>query len=176
VQWDAVADATSYNLYWAEALPLTKQSATLIAGAVSPYKHTGLSNGKLLYYAVAARNNIGESDLSAAIGAMPVAAVPVPVAPAQLNASAGDTSVALTWSTVTGADTYSIYWSKATPVVVGAAGVTKIDKLTATSYTHVGLTNGDRYYYIVAAVNATVKARRPPKSRRCRNFLRQVRR
>jgi fibronectin type 3 domain-containing protein len=155
VQWDAVADATSYNLYWADALPLTKQSATLIAGAVSPYKHTGLTNGKLLYYAITARNNVGESDLSAAIGAMPVAAIPVPAAPAQLNATAGDASVVLSWSKVTGADTYSIYWSKATPVVVGAAGVTKIDKLTATGYTQVGLTNGDRYYYVVAAVNAS---------------------
>ncbi|MCU0989638.1 MAG: fibronectin type III domain-containing protein [Xanthomonadales bacterium] len=33
--------------------------------------------------------------------------------------------------------------------------MTKIDKLTATGYTQVGLTNGDRYYYVVAAVNAS---------------------
>jgi len=151
VQWSAVPTATSYTLYWSETSPLTKATATAIPNAVSPYKHTGLTNGKLLYYAVTARNAGGESELSSVIGATPVA--PVPAAPTSVNASAGDAVVTLAWSPVSGADSYNVYWSKAAGVVPGAAGVTKIDKVSATNYAHTGLTNGDKYYYIVTAVN-----------------------
>ena len=151
VQWSAVATATSYTLYWSDKAPLAKATATAIPNAVSPYKHTGLTNGKLLYYAVAAKNAGGESDLSSVIGAMPVA--PVPAAPTSLNASAANAAVALAWSPVSGADSYNVYWSKVAGVVPGAAGVTKIDKVAVTNYAHTGLTNGDKHYYIVTAVN-----------------------
>jgi fibronectin type 3 domain-containing protein len=154
VQWSAVAGATSYNLYWSDVAPLTKQSATVVNGAVSPYKHTGLTNGKLLYYAVTASNSAGESELSSVIGATPVPPVPVPAAPATVNATSGDTVVTLAWTAVSGAASYNVYWSKASPVVPGSAGVTKIGGLTVLSYSHVGLTNGDRYYYLVSAVNS----------------------
>ncbi len=132
VQWLAVPTATSYTLYWSDTSPLTKATATAIPNAVSPFKHTGLTNGKLLYYAVTARNSAGESELSSVIGAMPVA--PVPAAPVSVNASAGDAAVTLAWSPVSGADSYNVYWSKAAGVVPGAAGVTLIDKVAATSY------------------------------------------
>jgi len=151
VQWLAVPTATSYTLYWSDKSPLTKATATAIPNAVSPFKHTGLTNGKLLYYAVTAKNAAGESELSSVIGAMPVA--PVPAAPTSLNASAADAAVALAWSPVSGADSYNVYWSKVAGVVPSAAGVTKIDKIAATSYAHTGLTNGGKYYYIVTAVN-----------------------
>jgi fibronectin type 3 domain-containing protein len=151
VQWSAVPTATSYTLYWSATSPLTKSTATAIPNAVSPFKHTGLTNGKLLYYAVSAKNAAGESELSSVIGATPVA--PVPAAPTSVNASAADAAVSLAWSPVSGADSYNVYWSKAAGVVPGAAGVTKIDKVAATSYAHTGLTNGDKYYYVVTAVN-----------------------
>ncbi len=152
VQWSAVPGATSYTLYWSDVSPLSKQSATAITGAVSPYKHAGLTNGKLLYYAVAARNSAGESDLSAVVGAMPVA--PVPAAPTALNATAGDASVALAWAAVSNATSYNLYWSNSAGVAPGAAGVSKVGNLTATSFAHVGLANGSAYYYVVSAVNS----------------------
>lgn len=152
VQWSAVAGATSYTLYWTDVAPLTKQSAKVITGAVSPYKHTGLTNDKLLYYAVTARNSGGESDLSSVVGAMPVA--PVPAAPTTLAATPGDASVALAWAAVSGATSYNVYWSKSAGVIPGGTGVTKIGNLTSTSYSHVSLVNGDRYYYVVTAVNS----------------------
>ncbi len=152
VQWSAVAGATSYTLYWTDVAPLTKQSAKVITGAVSPYTHTGLTNGKLLYYAVTARNSGGESDLSSVVGAMPVA--PVPAAPTTLAATPGDGSVALAWAAVSGATSYNVYWSRAAGVTPGGAGATKIGNVTSTSYSHVGLVNGDRYYYVVTAVNS----------------------
>jgi fibronectin type 3 domain-containing protein len=111
-------------------------------------------NGKLLYYAVTARNAGGESDLSSVVGAMPMPVVPVPDAPT-VNATPGDASVALAWAAVSGASSYNVYWSKAAGVTPGGAGVTKIGSLTSTSYSHVGLVNGDRYYYVVTAVNSS---------------------
>ena len=59
--------------------------------------------------------------------------------------------VQLTWSPVTDATSYNVYWSKTAGVAPGGAGVTKIPALTTTSYTQTGLTNGDTYYYIVSA-------------------------
>ncbi|MGB3426541.1 MAG: fibronectin type III domain-containing protein, partial [Burkholderiaceae bacterium] len=151
VQWSAVAGATSYTLYWSETSPLTKTSGTAIPNAVSPHRHAGLTNGKLLYYAVAARNAGGESELSSVMGAMPVA--PVPAAPLSVNATSGDTAVTLSWSPVSGADSYNIHWSKAAGVVPNGNGVTKIDRLRTTTYLHTSLTNGVKYYYIVTAVS-----------------------
>jgi hypothetical protein len=82
---------------------------------------------------------------------MPVA--PVPAAPKTVSASAGNAAVTILWESVPNADSYNVYWSKAAGVVPGAAGVTKIEKITPTSYVHAGLTNGDKYYYVVTAVS-----------------------
>lgn len=150
VQWAAVQHADSYKLYWSETSPVTKSSAA-IANVVSPYVHTGLTNGKTLYYAVTAINGYGESELSSEVGATPVA--PVPAAPETLNATPGDTTVTLAWSAVSRADAYNIYWAKTAGVVPGGTGVTKIANVLATSYQHVGLTNLDTYFYVVTAVN-----------------------
>jgi fibronectin type 3 domain-containing protein len=159
VQWSAVSTATSYTLYWSETSPLTKSTANAITNVVSPYKHTGLTNGKLIYYAVTALNAAGESELSSAVGAAPVA--PGPASPASVNATAGDKVVTLSWAPVSGASSYNVYWSQASPVIPGGSGVTKIDQLTTTNYSHVGLTNGDKYYYIVTAVNASGESAKP---------------
>jgi fibronectin type 3 domain-containing protein len=153
VQWDAVAGATSYNLYWSDVAPLTKQSAKLIAGVVSPYLHTGLSNGKPIYYAVTARNSAGESDLSSAVGATPVPPVPIPAAPQAVSVTPGDQVVTLTWSPVVNAF-YNVHASTTKGFVPSAATKLNAAVLASTSYTHSGLTNGTTYYYVVTAVNS----------------------
>jgi fibronectin type 3 domain-containing protein len=150
IQWPAVQTATSYDLYWSVTSPVTTASA-VITGVASPFVHEGLTNGKLVYYAVMARNQWGASALSTEVGAMPVA--PVPAAPTTLNATPGDGSVALSWTAASRADSYNLYWSKTSGVVPGAAGVTKIENIRATSYTQVGLTNLETYYYVVTAVS-----------------------
>ena len=94
VQWPAVAGAHSYNLYWSETTPVAKATAQVVTGAVSPYLHTGRTNGRLVYYAVTSVNADGESALSTEIGAMPVAPVPAP--PGTVNATPGDGMVTST--------------------------------------------------------------------------------
>ncbi|MGK5094867.1 SUMF1/EgtB/PvdO family nonheme iron enzyme, partial [Deltaproteobacteria bacterium TL4] len=65
-------------------------------------------------------------------------------------AARGDSQNTLTWSSVTGAASYNLYWSTTTGVTTSDG--TKISGVTS-PYTHTSLTNGTAYYYILTAVN-----------------------
>jgi fibronectin type 3 domain-containing protein len=153
VSWDAVVGATSYTLYWSNTSPVTKSTATAVPNLGIIYEHRGLQNGKLYYYAVSARNEAGESDLSSAVGATPVPAVPIPAAPQAVKVTPGDQAVTLTWSPVVNAF-YNVYASTTKGFVPSAATKLNAAVIAATSYTHSGLTNGTTYYYLVTAVNS----------------------
>jgi hypothetical protein len=57
LDWDTVADATSYNVYRAEASGATKTDYTLVAEPTSsPYTDTGLEDGERYYYRVTSEN------------------------------------------------------------------------------------------------------------------------
>ena len=64
---------------------------------------------------------------------------------------ASDGMTTITWSAVTGATSYNVYWSN-TADVSPAAYVGKIVKDTS-PYIHTNLTNGVTYYYVVTAVS-----------------------
>jgi len=149
VSWNAVAGATSYNLYWGTSPGVTKQNGTKIAGASSPYVHTGLTNGTTYYYVVTAQNANGESVESGEVSATPQP--PPPSAPTGVQAVAGNGQVTVSWNAVAGATSYNLYWGT-------SPGVTKQNgtKIAGASspYVHTGLTNGTTYYYVVTAQNA----------------------
>lgn len=69
--WDAVTDATSYNIYWSTTSGVTKTSGTKITDATSPYSHTERTNGTPYYYVVTAVNSYGESSESSQVSAIP---------------------------------------------------------------------------------------------------------
>lgn len=71
-----------------------------------------------------------------------------PSAPTFLTATAGDQSVHLSWTGVSGAVSYSVYRGLSTGGESAAALVTG---LTSPSYTDSGLTNGITYYYVITA-------------------------
>lgn len=84
VSWTASEGATSYNLYWSNEAGVTaaasahaikvsadKAAGTGIAGATSPYSHTGLTNGTHYYYVVTAVNSAGESTASSEASGLP---------------------------------------------------------------------------------------------------------
>ena len=74
-----------------------------------------------------------------------------PSAPTGVQATGGNAQVTISWSPVTGATSYNVYWST-TSGVTPASG-TKIAGATS-PYVQTGVTNGTAYYYVVTAVNA----------------------
>lgn len=73
----------------------------------------------------------------------------VPATPSNLQATAGNAQVSLTWNATMGATSYSV--KRAT---TNGGPYTQIATPSGATYTDSGLTNGTTYYYVVAAVNA----------------------
>jgi len=153
ISWSAVSGAITYNIYWNTTGSVTASDSAIIS-APSPYVHTSLANGTTYSYAVTAINNDGESGLSTEVSATPQAAQTPPgtppSAPTGVLATAGDGQVTVSWSPVTGAMSYNIYWNT-------TGGVTASDSaiISAPSpYVHLDLTNDTTSYYAVTAVNS----------------------
>jgi hypothetical protein len=71
INWNGVAGATSYNLYWSTVPGVNKGTGTKISGVISPYTHTGTTNKNTYYYVVTAVNSYGESSESSEVSARP---------------------------------------------------------------------------------------------------------
>jgi fibronectin type 3 domain-containing protein len=155
LSWAAVGNATSYNVYWSTATGVTTASGTKLAGATSPYVHTGLTAGASFYYIVTAVNGAGEStasvEVSATTNSVPAPTPAVPAAPAGLIATGGTKQTTISWSAVAGAASYNIYWSTTSGVT--KANGTKIAGATSPAV-HTGLLDSTVYYYVVTAVNS----------------------
>ncbi|MCZ6688911.1 MAG: fibronectin type III domain-containing protein [Planctomycetota bacterium] len=145
ITWNPVGGATSYNLYWSNAAGVTPAAGSPILGAVSPYLHATLSNGTTYYYVVTASDGTLESAASPEALALPLDP------PSGVSAAAGDTEITITWSPVTGATGYDLYWSNTQGVTPGTGN--SIPGV-ASGLSHSGLLNGVIYYYVVTATNS----------------------
>ena len=72
-------------------------------------------------------------------------------APSGVTATLGWHQVAVDWTAVSGASSYTVYWDNATGVSSSSTAITGI---TDDNYTHSSLDNGTTYYYKVATVNS----------------------
>ena len=72
-------------------------SSTADASTLS-YTASGLTNGTLYYFKVAAVNSVGRGARLAEVSATPAAPATVPDAPTSLTATAGNTEVTLNWT------------------------------------------------------------------------------
>lgn len=152
LSWPVVNGASSYNIYWSTTSGVTKVNGTKVAGVTSPYVKTGLAAGTTYYFIVTAVNAVGESAASAQAQASTNPAPPaLPAAPAGVTATGGVSQVTLSWSPVSGATSYNLYWSTTT-------GVTKTSGTKITNavspYVQTGLAAGTTYYYVVTAVSS----------------------
>ena len=145
--WSSVTGATSYHV---KRSATTGGPYTQLSSPSSPsFTDTGVTNGTKYFYVVSALNSAGESANSAEVNATPTAPATVPTAPTGLQASAGNTQVALAWSASTGATSYHVKRS-----TVAGGPFTQISAPTGASFTDPGLTNGTTYFYVVTAVNS----------------------
>ena len=147
--WDAIPGAVAYGLAWSTDLTAIYRTGpfTRVAASVTSVTQT-LNNNQLYYFLVYA--DLGNGDASSlskltAVTPKPAASgVPSPVA-----AKAGNQEITLTWSPVSGAISYNLYWSF-------APGVTKVNRTLVANvvspYTLSGLTTGyPPYYFVITA-------------------------
>ena len=146
---------TSYNIYRGTS-PGSETLLSSTSGSTLSYQDATAANGITYYYYVTATNSIGTSPNSNEASATP-AAPTVPSAPQNLAAKGGNAQVSLTWSAPSSnggspITSYNIYRGTTS----GGEGATPLASVSGstTSYTDSGLTNGQAYYYTVAAVNS----------------------
>ena len=154
-QNDGGLPITGYNVYAGlssgeldYATPLN--GATPVTDTV--YSATGLTGGQTYYFTVKAVNALGESLPSSETQAT---AIDVPGAPTGLQAVAGDGSVTLSWTppTDTGGATIDYYLSYLGNSAETLGQWTWVDGNVVTA-TITGLTNGQAYWFAVAASNS----------------------
>jgi len=154
LSWDAVGNATSYNLYYSTSAGLTTANATKQANVTSPYVLTGLAAGTTYYFVVTAVNGSGEGTASGVASATTAAAQPIvvaPAAPANPIATGGTNQVSVSWGAVASATSYNVYYATSNGVTKSTG--TKIANATS-PMVQTGLTAGTTYYYVVTAVNS----------------------
>ena len=85
---------------------------------------------------------------------------PLPASPYGLEASAGDASVTLTWSNISTASSYKIYYSETSGAGTSAdnnvsftADMDEDSSDSTSTYTIAGLSNGTTYYFVVTAID-----------------------
>ena len=151
--WSASNGATSYNV--ARSVMSGGPWIPVSQPTTNAFTDKKLTNGVPFYYVVAALNAAGASANSNQVTATPTTSgsgvvVRAPPVPSSLQATAGNAQVTLTWMVSAGATSYILSRSKQ----IGGPW-TQIAAPATNVYTDKGLTNGTRYYYVVAAVSAT---------------------
>jgi len=148
LSWNSVSGALSYTLYWNNVSGIDSSDNRITPISTDNYTHSGLDNGTTYYYKVAAVDSTGTmGTLSSEVNA----STPLP-APDNLSASGANNTITLTWNSVSGATSYTLYWDNVSGIDSSDTAITSI---TNDNYTHNNMDNGSTYYYKVAAVNSS---------------------
>ncbi len=148
LDWSAVTSAVSYTVYWDNATGISSSSTAITSVSTDNYTHSSLDNGSTYYYKVAA---VDTDNTTGSLSSEVSAATPLP-APDNLSASGANNTITLTWNSVSGATSYTLYWDNVSGIYSSDTAITSI---TNDNYTHSNMDNGSTYYYKVAAVNSS---------------------
>ena len=146
LNWTSVTGADNYHLVmWTDGLKNWERIGDPLTGETTSYTHSELTELSTYHYRVRAVIDGTEGDWSDSASEVPVR----PAAPT-LTATPAIGQIELSWSAVTGADSYRLIKWTDSQTAWERIG----DPLTGntTSYTHNALTAGQTYYYRVSAV------------------------
>ena len=162
ISWDPVANATSYDLFYTSKPNIAKEEdeddddkdAKRVKNVTSPFVLKNLAAATTYSFIVRAINNGRRGPASAEVSATTSATTPaptIPAAPTGLSAAGGTKQATLSWTAVTGASSYNLYWSTTTGVTT--ANGTKIGGVSSPAV-HTGLSDSSTYFYVLTAVNS----------------------
>ncbi|MBW2312210.1 MAG: DUF1566 domain-containing protein [Deltaproteobacteria bacterium] len=153
-EWESVTGASGYQIQVSTDSNFT---STVIDETLSTasYTPTTALSAVTYYWRVRAEESSGDQGAWSVVWSFTVSTEPgtAPLAPTNVSATAGDEEVTISWDSVSGATSYTIYWAT-------YSGVSKADYegvitgIATTSYTHTDLNNGTTYYYVVTAENS----------------------
>ncbi len=150
VSWDAPVSGGPFTLYTVTAVEDPSKTCTATPPNTS-CTVTGLTNGSTYTFKVSAKNANGTGADSAASNAVTPAAPPVPSAPLNPTATAGNAQATVSWSAPASGSPFTLY--TVTAVEDPTKSCTAMPP--ATSCTITGLTNGTPYTFTVTASNAS---------------------
>ena len=148
LDWSAVTSASSYTVYWDNATGISSSSTAITSVSTDNYSHSGLDNGTTYYYKVAA---VATDNTTGSLSSEVNAATPLPAVD-NLSASGANNTITLTWNSVSGATSYTLFWDNVSGIDNSDTAITSI---TNDNYTHSNMDNGSTYYYKVSAVNSS---------------------
>jgi len=150
ITWLEVTGAATYTIYRSDSSGGSFSSIGTVSSGLLSYSDTSCSEDVHYWYAVSATNAYGEGSKSGESEGWRYSLKPA--APLYLNASAGNylNKAALTWNSVTGADSYSVYRSDSSggtySLIQSGLTVVNFDDTTGVQNTH--------YWYKVTATNS----------------------
>ena len=150
VSWTAVANATSYQVFYGETADSSK-SMLVTAVTATQCIINGLTDGTTYYVWIKAENSSGTSGYSPAAHATPVAPLTKPNPPLVVTITPGSRELNVTWLAVSGATSYQVWYSTSNDSNTAQQSGGAITNL---SYNITGLTNGVTYYVWVKAKNS----------------------
>lgn len=161
VSWDPIPGATGYNVYWNESpgVIATGPNRKTVSAATSSAIIPGMSTTEDTYFVV---TTLGP-DLTTPQGTIQAESKPsqevfgMPGSgPENLVAVPGKEQVTLSWSPLTGATGYHVWWG--TEANMGMLNPNVVS-VTGTSHTVTNLTNYTTYYFIVSGFQGNLESR-----------------
>jgi Fibronectin type III domain len=173
LMWKDVPGSVAYNIYGSKSPGVMVFNSYKISQVTNPFTITNLEPGDTYYFIVTAEDASGRiwksKEISYTVvhkkGSIQFGDILSPSAPNKKVSNSGQKSdaaaaetrdVTLAWKDVANATSYNIYWS-------GKPGVTKKNGTKISNvkspYKITGLKKGEKYYFVVTAVNASAESK-----------------
>ena len=122
LDWTAVSGASSYTVYWDNSTGVSSSSTAITSVSTDNYTHSSLDNGTTYYYKVSA---VDTDNTTGSLSSEVSAATPLPAAD-KLSASGANNTIILTWNSVGGATSYTLYWDNVSGIDSSDTAITSI--------------------------------------------------